>query len=471
MQITVNKVDTIITAADVYVNYADPSGKLVATLTDEFGNAISDNVTVNINGAVFTVKSNSKGKITVSTAKLTPKTYTVTITYNGDGNYNPASATATISVNKTETVMNAPDTSVAFKNTTKQTIATLTDAYGKGFAVYVDVTLNGETSAVRANYWGEISVSTADLAPGTYDVSISYKGNGNYYGSNATAQITVTKAGTVMIAPDTSVAYKNTTDKTIATITDAYGKSRAVYVNVTLNGETFAVRANYWGEISVSTASLAPGTYDVTVSYEGNGNYDGSTATAQITVEKADTTITAQDISVTYKDVDGELVATLTNAYGNPLSVYVVVNINGVNYNELADSNGQITLSTKNLASGTYTATITYNGNGNYNPTSTTATVTVTKVDTVITAPDVTVESGDPDGKLVATLTNAYGKALGVYVTYNLDGADYTVRADSKGQISIPTKDLDPGSYTTVITYFGNGNYNPTTTTANIAVI
>ena len=122
------------------------------------------------------------------------------------------------------------------------------------------------------------------------------------------------------------------------------------------------------------------------------------------------------------------------------------------------------------MAPGKYTATITYAGNGNYNPTTKTAEITVNKANTIITAPDITVNCGDPNGKLVATITNVYGKALAVNVDVSLNGETFTLRADSNGRISIPTENLALGSYTATISYKGNGNYNPTSTTANVIV-
>ena len=40
---------------------------------------------------------------------------------------------------------------------------------------------------------GQASGSTADLAPGTYTATISYKGSGNYKASSTTASIKVKK--------------------------------------------------------------------------------------------------------------------------------------------------------------------------------------------------------------------------------------------------------------------------------------
>ena len=119
---------------------------------------------------------------------------------------------------------------------------------------------------------------------------------------------------------------------------------------------------------------------------------------------------------------------------------------------------------------GTYTATISYKGSGNYKAASTTAKVTVTKAATIITAPDVTVAYNDPNGKLVSTIVNEHGKPLVVTMNVNLNGKTYSVKSDSNGQISVPTADLAPGTYTAAISYKGSSNYKASSATANIQV-
>ena len=142
----------------------------------------------------------------------------------------------------------------------------------------------------------------------------------------------------------------------------------------------------------------------------------------------------------------------------------------GKTYTVRTGSDGIGSISLYNVTPGTYTAKISYKGSSNYEASNTTAQVVVTKSDTVISAPDVTVKCGDADGKLVSTIINEHGKPLVVYMKVELNGKTYSVKSDSDGKISVPTANLDPGTYTAKISYNGSSNYNPTNTTASITV-
>ncbi|WP_407454798.1 hypothetical protein, partial [Methanobrevibacter sp.] len=188
------------------------------------------------------------------------------------------------------------------------------------------------------------------------------------------------------------------------------------------------------------------------------------------TVTKSGTVISAGDVSVAYKDPNGELVATIVNEHGKSLVVNLNVELNGKTYTVKTDSNGQASLSLDTLKPGTYTATISYKGSSNYNASTTTVQVVVTKAGTIISAPDVTVAYNNPNGKLVSTITNEHDKPLVVNLNVNLNGQTYTAKTDSNGQMSVSTADLAPGTYVATISYKGSSNYKATSTTANIVV-
>jgi hypothetical protein len=185
---------------------------------------------------------------------------------------------------------------------------------------------------------------------------------------------------------------------------------------------------------------------------------------------KADTVIVAQDVSWVYRGNKSNLIATITNEYGKALAVNLDVNINGETYTVRADSNGQISVPVNITYPGSYVATISYKGNANYNPSTTTANIIVKKANTTIAAPDVTVKQGDANGKLVARITNQYGSSIGVNLNININGETYTLRTDTQGKVIWSTENLAKGTYTATVTYAGNGNYNPTNTTATITV-
>ena len=150
--------------------------------------------------------------------------------------------------------------------------------------------------------------------------------------------------------------YEN--DKTmIISINDDLGNPlKNVKLSVNLNG-TKEYNTDSKGQIKVSTAAFAPGTYPVDVSFGGNEIYSESNATAKLTVVKCTTQLTANRVSTKYGE-NNDLIVILKDNHGNPINdVQVSVDLNGVE-NYTTDNEGQINVSTSKLAPGTYIAKI-----------------------------------------------------------------------------------------------------------------
>ena len=285
--------------------------------------------------------------------------------------------------------------------------------------VYKKDSLIGTYQCLSGNGW------VVDLDTGSYTALVSFEGNDNYPPRNATAKIVVNKADTIISAPDVSLAYKDPNGELVATITDNNGNPLSVDLNVDFNGETYTVKSDSDGQISIPIGVMTPKTYVATISYAGDENYVASNTTANVIVTKADTIISAPDVAVVYNDPNGELIATLSDVEGKPLnSANLLVNIGGVDYALKTNSKGQVKLSTVNLTIGTHTATVSYNGNAKYNPTYTTATVVVNKKDV-----NISIVYDNSAGELVATLTNAEGKALNsANVIITINGETYALK-------------------------------------------
>ena len=282
-----------------------------------------------------------------------------------------------------------------------------------------------------------------------------------------------TKTSTVITAPDVSTTY-GVSKKLIATLKDINDNILAgETISIVLNNVKYTLKTNSKGQASVAIpTTLAPNTYKATISYAGNDDYKASSTTAKVTVNKLTSVVSADDVTVKYGDANGKFIATLTNAEGTPLSANIVINLNGVNYALKTNSNGQASVSTKDLKAGEYPATVTYKGNSKYAPSSTTAKVTIVtdKLVSVVSADDVTVNCGDANGKFIATLTNAAGVPLSANIIINLNGVDYAMKTNSKGQASVSTAKLASGEYPATVTYKGNSKYAPSSTTAKVTV-
>ena len=71
---------------------------------------------------------------------------------------------------------------------------------------------------------------------------------------------------------------------------------------------------------------------------------------------------------------------------------------------------------------------------------------------------------------MVATLTNEYGAPLsGANVMVNVNGVDYALKTNSKGQVKVSIADLDSKDYTATFSYAGNSKYYSAAVTINAA--
>jgi hypothetical protein len=453
------KAYTRISAPDISVRYNDAS-QFIATLTNNFtGKAISGaSVVVSLDGVNYSLKTNSKGQVNVSTSDLAPGSYIASVSYKGNSKYVASGADASVIVNKLDASISA-----VHDKESGELVATLTNAIsGKALnGANVAVRLDGVDYALKTNSKGQVKVSTADLAIGTYTATVSYKGNAKYNPAKASVVVN-TKYDTSI-----SAVHDKEAGELVATLTNAVSGKALVTVNllVSINGAEYTLKTNSKGQVRLSTNDLAPGNYIASVSYNGNSKYNPSNATAVVNT-KYDTSI-----SVDY-DVDAkQLVATLTNSEGKALtSAKVAVNLDGVDYSLKTNSKGQVKVSTADLAPGTYSAAFSYNGNSKYNP-STDAVEILVKKSAVLSAPDVCVVYQNESGEFVATLTNDEGKALSsANVVVTLNGVEYALKTNSKGQVKVSTVDLTPGTYTAAVSYKGNSKYNPARATATVTV-
>ncbi|WP_407424782.1 Ig-like domain repeat protein, partial [Methanobrevibacter sp.] len=213
------------------------------------------------------------------------------------------------------------------------------------------------------------------------------------------------------------------------------------------------------GQAKYSTSSLAPGTYNVKMKFYGNDAYGASNQiSARIVVNNVATKLPSSDVTVLY-GANGYLVATLTNANGQPIKgAKVGFANNGVKY-IVTDANGQAKYSTSSLAPGTYNVKMKFYGNDAYSASNqASAKIVVNNVATKLTSADVNVAYGS-NGYLVATLKDANGKAIsGAKVGFANNGVKYIV-TDANGQAKYSTSGLAIGTYNVKMKFYGNDAY------------
>ncbi|MDO5827975.1 MAG: peptidoglycan-binding protein [Methanobrevibacter sp.] len=238
-----------------------------------------------------------------------------------------------------------------------------------------------------------------------------------------------------------------------------------VNLNVTAINGTINKNTVKLGE-PIIFGPFALGSGSVTASIEN------ATYMSIITVNKIQTEITGNAITATY-NVNKDLVITLKDSDGNPVSgVNVTVDLNGAK-TYTTDSNGQVKVSTKGLAPKAYTAKITFNGNTNYAKSTKDIKVTVKNATPKLTAKKKTFKTIPKTKKYTIILKDNTGKAIKkAKVTLKVKGKTYKASTNSKGKATFKITKLNKkGTYKATITYKGNKYYKKVSKKAKIKVI
>ena len=455
VSVLVRSLDSVIYAPSaVSVNYGDVA-VLVVTLKDVKGNPIADSsVSIRLDNVLYYLITDSKGQITFYAADLLYGTYPVFIEYAGiRTNYSTSWAESRISVKANI------DISTSYDADARELVATLTNSVTEKAidGASVQINLNGVASSLKTDSKGQVKISTAGLSSDNYTVIISFRGKSMY---NPTS---ITVKGSVKADMVISADYDSANDVIVATLRNSNdGNAVAnVSVKVSLNYVDYALTTDSKGQVKVSTSNLPVGTFTATF-YAVNSKYNS------VSTRLTFSTKSGVIISAFYDEDNCEIVATLTNDEGKPLSnanikVVIVGVMNSVTKFFKTNSKGQVKVSTVTEVYKEKTATVSYAGNSRYKPASVTVSIDI-KTKVIIT--DV---YGYSD-KLVATLTNSVtGKpVVNAYMQVEINGVTKTVKSDSKGQISIDTSDLGLTSYDVKISYRGNSKYTPSSTTTAI---
>ena len=228
---------------------------------------------------------NSSGVASLAHAGYTGGSHTVTATYAGDANYNGGSGSTSFFVNKadTSTAVSSPSDPSVFGQpiTLNASVlpsdATGTVAFSEGATAFGTSTLSG----------GSASRTINGLSVGSHSLTATYSGDGNYNGSSAGVGQIVNKANTStsLAGPANPVDFGANAKLTVGVAAVAPGAGTPTGT-VTLREGTAvlgtATLNNALGTFTV--ADLLPGTHSMVATYNGDGNFNGSSSSPPVVV-------------------------------------------------------------------------------------------------------------------------------------------------------------------------------------------
>lgn len=463
-------------SANITVSFAGdetyaPSSKTIAvTVTLNDASLSVNNATLNLliddefvlvatttpKGLNVTFTPDNSGVVSVDengvVTALKQGTANVKVSVGGDGVYalNTTNVTVTVSKIPTEIIANA--TLNMSVGDVASNVASLKPSVA-GNLTYV----SGNSNVVRVENGKLIAV-----ANGTALVNVNFAGNDKYEAAiSKVINVTVSlrNAGVSVNDADLDLIVKDTFKLIATTVPEglnvSYSSTNESVVTVDSNGTVTAV---------------GTGKATIVVSVGDDKVYAVNSTNVTVTVKKA-TSITAADVSTTYK-VNKDLIITLKDDTGKAIAnVKVTVDLNGAK-TYTTDKNGQVKVPTNGLAPKAYTAKVTFNGNDDYAKSTKNVTVTVKKATPKITAKTKTFKTTTKTKIYAIVLKNNINKAISKAKVYlKVGGKTYKATTNSKGKATFKiTKLTKKGTFIATITYKGNTYYNKATKKVKIKV-
>ena len=390
---------------------------------------------------------------TIQLGDIEVDVYDVTIEYLGDEQFAKSTVTGTLTVKKIETAITPANATITllFEDVSKVGYSlSPSDAVG-------DISFTSSAPNVVS-----VDSATGDINAigiGSANITINFSGSQHYAASNATVEVTVNQASSSVNAKDVTITYGEAISIQV-TSENANDVSYEIFDKDGVKVKDGTIEANG----NISGFDLPAGEYTVNLKTEVDGNHVSVNNTSKLTINKAQSTISAKDVSVNYGDT---VTIEVSSVNATELNYQIKDGNNKTVANGTIEANGNITVN--KLAAGKYTAEISYSGNENYTGSKATAKITVNKFNTKLTASEVTT-TYNVKKNLVITLKDNLGKALsGLKITVNLGTAKkYTT--DKNGQVKVAIASLVPKTYTAKISFAGNYKFKASSTTAKVTV-
>ena len=393
-------------------------------------------------------------------ALLDPAVYPVTADYSGDGSYQASSTTTSFTITLAPVTLTAAATpgSTPYGNS-----VTLTGAGLPTGATGTVTFESGSTPLCTVSLPASSCQTSSSLAPANYPVTATYSGDTDYQGTTATTAFSIGHAPTAVTASATpgSAAYGNPVTLTWGNLPPSATGS----VSFT-SGATLLCTVNVQLLNSCTTpAALVTGSYPVTATYSGDGNWGGSSATTAFSITPATVSLTATALPSTV-------------VFGNPVSL-VPSGLPASATGTVTFTTGTLTLCVVTLGSATtcstpdnldpanYPVVAVYSGDANYATASVPTGFSVTKAPVSITA---TATPG----------TSPYGNQVVLTAAGTPTGATGTISFASGGTVlctaTLPAMscgapaDLAPATYAVDVTYSGDVDYQAAAATTGFTV-
>jgi uncharacterized repeat protein (TIGR03803 family) len=255
---------------------------ITVTVTSQFG-PLPDGTLVTVNGIApgQTQLRLLNGAATSSTATLTAGNHTISAFYGGDSTFAAAtqrSLTVQVSRFQTSIVVSSSPQPSAFGDVVTFT-ATVTSAGGPPpDTESVTFTIGGVPHQARLT-GGIAQVQTVSLPRGTQPIVVTYAGDAQFTNSFKVFLQTVNPAPTTVVIAGSGSSQRNTSAAFTVSVSSTAGAPTGT-VTLKVNGVNVGTQSLANGATTFSHRFTTAGTFSVTATYNGSGNFASSSSPA-----------------------------------------------------------------------------------------------------------------------------------------------------------------------------------------------
>ncbi|UJP65218.1 MBG domain-containing protein [Mongoliitalea daihaiensis] len=300
---------------------------------------------------------------TTATASSGVGTYPITLTGGSDANYEITLAAGELEITKASVTITADNQSKVYGEENP----TLTFTYTG--LVNGDTKVSTEPSIA--------TTATASSGVGTYPITLTGGSDANYEITLAAGELEITKASVTISADNQSKVYGEANP--VLTFT---------YTGLVNGDEKVAAEP---GIVTTATASSGVGTYPITLTGGSDANYEITLAAGELEITKASVTISADNQSKVYGEVNPTLTFTYTGLVNGDTEVSTEPSI--------------ATTATASSGVGTYPITLTGGSDANYEITLAAGELEITKASVTISADNQSKVYGEANPVLTFTYT------------------------------------------------------------------
>ena len=388
--------------------------------------------------------------VAVYSTVLAAGDYTVDVTYLGDSRFNANSTSEAFTVEESVKLNTTINCDVGIDENTVAVTANV-DSEATGFVEFV---------IAGKRYYAPVENGKAtlvsDFLAGTYMGNVHYLGDENFNEAVTLVSFTVTEQNVTL--KNTTLEVIVSSDENDVSIVAVVDSSATGLVEIAVGDNVVYVALNN-GEAGYETV-LPAGEYSVTVTYLGDSRFNPNSTVKEFVVFdhiKLNTTVSC-DVAV------DENTVTLTANVDSRATGFVEINIAGKRYYAPVEDGKAVF--TSDFLAGTYAGNVHYLGDENFNEATTLVFFTVTEQNVTLknTTIDVDVSSVGND---VSVFANVNADATGL-VEFKI--GEEVVYIPVNNGIAVYTTVLAAGNYTVDVTYLGDLNYNPNSTSKTFKV-